>query len=102
MVKDICNVNAGENERNDSSSFLWDINCAQLSMAFWTDFLADLHVYEPTNRTWTDLSDSMSGSVPAARYRQGFEAAGGQLYLFAGFGWSGVYDWSERASDQPR
>ncbi len=57
---------------------------------FWTDLLADLHVYEPTNRTWTDLSDSMSGSIPSRRFRQGFAAAGGQLYLFGGIGWSGV------------
>jgi hypothetical protein len=55
------------------------------------DMLDDLHVYDPTNRTWTDLSgSSASGPVPVARYRHGFTAAGGQLYVFGGGDWTGL------------
>jgi hypothetical protein len=53
--------------------------------------LDDLHVYEPANRTWTDLSgESVTGPAPVPRYRHGFTAAGGLLYVFGGGSWTGL------------
>jgi hypothetical protein len=62
--------------------------------------LDDLHFYNPTNRTWTDLSgESVSGQVPAARSEHGFTAVRGQLYVFGGGDFQGTGlegKWGER------
>ena len=46
--------------------------------------LADLHVYDPATKIWTDLSGSVSGTQPSARFQHGFVAAGGRIYVFGG------------------
>ncbi len=51
--------------------------------------LADFHVFEPANGTWTDLTESAGGTWPVARYRHGMTTAGGLIYLFGGFGGRG-------------
>ncbi len=49
-------------------------------------FFNDLHVYDPANMTWTDLSAAVSGTPPSPRYGHGFAGAGGVLYSFGGLG----------------
>ena len=48
-------------------------------------FLKDLFVFDTATVTWTDLSPSTSGTGPSARRCHGFTAAGGKLYVHAGF-----------------
>ena len=57
--------------------------------------LDDLHVYDPSNRTWTVLSQA--GNPPRARYYHGFAAAGGLLYVHAGSDGSGERLGGERS-----
>ena len=45
----------------------------------------DLHAYDPANRTWTNLSDPLSGQPPSPRESHGLIAAGGRLYVMGGF-----------------
>ena len=48
-------------------------------------FLNDLHLFDPANLAWTDLSSNTQGPVPAARRSMGFVSdIAGRLYVFAG------------------
>ncbi len=58
----------------------------------WPGLLADLHVYNPSTRAWTDLSVATAGAPPAARLGHGFAAAGGKLYVHGGWNGSGEGD----------
>jgi hypothetical protein len=51
--------------------------------------LGDLHVYEPANGTWTDLTETAGGTWPIARFHHGLTSAGGLIYLFGGSGGQG-------------
>ena len=46
--------------------------------------LNDLFSYDPAAMTWTDLSVAVAGNPPTPRFDQGFESAGGKLYVFGG------------------
>jgi hypothetical protein len=46
--------------------------------------LGDLHVYDPANGFWMDLTESASGPRPVARYRHGVTNAGDMIYVFGG------------------
>ena len=47
--------------------------------------LSDLYRFDPSTRSWDDLSHAMTGSIPAPRQHLGFEAAGeDKLFLFGG------------------
>jgi hypothetical protein len=48
------------------------------------NLLNDLHVYNPVNGSWTNLSTPASGNPPSARYSHGFASAGGKLYVMGG------------------
>jgi hypothetical protein len=48
-------------------------------------YLGDLCVYDPAAMVWTDLSNAADGVRPSARYGHGFTAAGGRLYVHAGY-----------------
>jgi hypothetical protein len=41
-------------------------------------------MYDPVERSWTDLSTSDSGTPPTARIFQAFTAADGKLYVMGG------------------
>ena len=52
---------------------------------YFSGFLNDLHLFDPANSAWTDLSSNTQGPVPAARRSMGFVSDGaGKLYVFAG------------------
>ena len=54
--------------------------------------LNDLHVFDPAIMSWSDLSGSISGTPPEARYRMGMtSSADGKLYVFGGYGKSGEH-----------
>ena len=55
-----------------------------LTKSFGAGTLADLHVYDPATRNWTDLSRSVSGPWPSARLEHGVVAAGSKIYVFGG------------------
>ena len=44
----------------------------------------DLHVYDPADMAWTNISTVASGTPPSARYGHGFAWAGGKLYVHGG------------------
>lgn len=48
-------------------------------------FRNDLHVFDPVEKTWTELTESMTGTPPARRHAMGMVASGGLLYVFGGF-----------------
>jgi hypothetical protein len=48
--------------------------------------LGDLHVLDPSQLAWTELSKVVSGSAPAPRCGHGFASADGMLYVFGGQG----------------
>ena len=52
-------------------------------------YLADLLVYDPARKSWTDLSVPAAGVAPPGRAWHGFTAAGGRLYVYAGWKGSG-------------
>eukprot|EP00286_Rhodomonas_abbreviata_P027873 CAMPEP_0181303152 /NCGR_PEP_ID=MMETSP1101-20121128/8394_1 /TAXON_ID=46948 /ORGANISM="Rhodomonas abbreviata, Strain Caron Lab Isolate" /LENGTH=1307 /DNA_ID=CAMNT_0023408683 /DNA_START=219 /DNA_END=4139 /DNA_ORIENTATION=+ len=54
-------------------------------------YLDDLHVYNITNATWTELSTPTSGTPPSGRREHGFAAIDGKLYVYAGLNNSGSY-----------
>ena len=47
-------------------------------------YLADLHVFNITTSTWTDLTAGMTGSIPAPRAFHGFITFGGKIYVYSG------------------
>eukprot|EP00961_Rhodomonas_salina_P235879 3188007-Rhodomonas_salina.5 len=50
-------------------------------------WLNDLHVFDPVNNTWTDLSSSVSGTPPPANYGTrsvGMAALEGRLFVLGG------------------
>ena len=47
--------------------------------------LGDLHSFDPVAKVWTDLSATVNGSAPMARYEHGFTSADGKLYVHGGF-----------------
>ncbi len=50
----------------------------------------DLHSFDPFAKVWTDLSNGVPGTPPAARYSHGFTSAGGIVYVHGGKGsWDG-------------
>ena len=61
------------------------------SGAHWAvaGLLGDLHAYDPVAMAWSDLSAGASGRPPAPRGSHGFAAAGGLLYVHAGYGEQG-------------
>ena len=46
--------------------------------------LNDLYVFDLSNSNWTDLTQSIVGDIPSARYGHGFASAGGKIYLHGG------------------
>ena len=44
----------------------------------------DLHVFDPVEKVWTDLSAPAGGIAPTARYSHGFTSADGKLYVHGG------------------
>ena len=46
--------------------------------------LNDLHNFDPTTSTWTELSTATAGIPPSARAGHGVAAAGGKLYVLGG------------------
>mmetsp|Transcript_28106 Transcript_28106/g.66499 ORF Transcript_28106/g.66499 Transcript_28106/m.66499 type:complete len:166 (-) Transcript_28106:1509-2006(-) len=46
----------------------------------------DLHAYDTASGSWMDLSSPRAGAPPSARYRMGFTASVGKLYIFGGHG----------------
>jgi hypothetical protein len=46
--------------------------------------MLDLHVYDPANRSWTNISYPASGIPPPARDGYVMASAGGKLYLMGG------------------
>ena len=57
--------------------------------ATWSGYLKDLYVYDPAAQSWTDLSNAAAGAPPSPRVGLGFAAAGGRLYVHAGYGEGG-------------
>ena len=55
----------------------------------WAVSLNDLHVYDPAEMAWTDLSFPVSGTPPSPRQAHGFTSASGKLYVHGGLGTSG-------------
>lgn len=51
-----------------------------------TFYLGDLHAYDTSTGTWTDLSFPQDGVAPIARDQMGFAASSGKLYVFGGYG----------------
>ena len=49
-------------------------------------YMNDLHVYNPTARSWIELTSKTSGTLPMPRWRHGFTAADGKLFVHGGFG----------------
>jgi hypothetical protein len=49
--------------------------------------VATLFKLDPSAMTWSDLSSAITGPSPPPRYGHGFAAAGGKLYVHAG--WNG-------------
>jgi hypothetical protein len=48
-------------------------------------YRADLHVFNITTGTWTELTGSMTGAIPTApRAFHGFVTFGGKIYVFGG------------------
>ncbi len=45
-----------------------------------------MHVYNPANHSWTNLSAPAVGSPPLPRCGHGFTEAGGHFYVYGGFG----------------
>ena len=43
-----------------------------------------MHVYDPATKSWTDLSDPVSGIPASPRDSHGFTAAEGKLYVYGG------------------
>ena len=58
----------------------------------YDDVLGDLHSFDPVAMAWTDLSASVNGTAPTARFRHGFTSAEGKLYVHGG---QGAWDGSE-------
>jgi hypothetical protein len=46
--------------------------------------LNDLHMFEPANASWTDLSIPASGTPPSRRNAHGVAALGSKLYVMGG------------------
>ena len=55
-----------------------------MQLTWLTDFFNDLHMFDPVDMTWTDLSAKVSGTTPAPRYGHCFAAAGGVLLAYGG------------------
>jgi hypothetical protein len=53
----------------------------------------DLHVYDPSSKSWNDLSASSSGTPPSSRIDFGFTSAGGKLYVHGGWSGGSEYGW---------
>ena len=43
-----------------------------------------MHLYDPANMSWTDLSVPASGQPPSPRWGHGFAPLNGKVYLFGG------------------
>ena len=56
----------------------------------------DLHVYDPAAAAWAVLEPRGGGPVPEPRSCAGFAVSGDTLYIFGGYGTSGL--WPRRAS----
>ena len=50
----------------------------------------DLHSYDISTQVWTDLNEIATGTIPLARDRHGFAAAGAMLYAHGGQGFFGL------------
>ena len=46
--------------------------------------LCDMHVFDPANTSWTDLSTAVSGPPPIARAYVGFTSEAGRLFVHGG------------------
>ena len=44
----------------------------------------DLFVLDPSNNTWSDLTNIATGPRPSARYGHGFTSADNKLFVFGG------------------
>ena len=51
--------------------------------------LNDLHVFDPVEMAWTDLSSSVAGTPPSARAFHGFASVAGMLYVHDGEDYNG-------------
>jgi hypothetical protein len=47
--------------------------------------LDDLFAFDPSDKSWTDLSNASRGTLPSARYAHGFTSSDGKLYVHGGF-----------------
>ncbi len=54
--------------------------------------LDDLHAFDPRTLTWVDLSATAAGTRPERRAGPGLAAAGGRLYVHAGFSERGMFE----------
>ena len=63
--------------------------------------LSDLHSFDPVATLWTDLSASVNGIAPTARYGHGFTAADGKLYVHGGVDDSSIRVLSDLHSFDP-
>ncbi len=56
----------------------------------FADNLNDLHIYDPSARTWTDRSVADSGIQPSPRNGHGFITAAGRLFVQGGWDGNGA------------
>ena len=63
-----------------------DLNNDLLSFLLVTVILADMYVFNPSTRMWTELTGAVHGNPPSARYLHGFTLLGGLLYVHGGLG----------------
>ncbi len=57
--------------------------------AFKLGFFKDMHEYDADARSWVDLTNGISGPIPAARSHFGISSVGNFLYLFGGWSAAG-------------
>jgi hypothetical protein len=52
--------------------------------------LGDIHVFDPSTLTWTELTHKATGKAPPPRCEHGFRPVGNKLYVHAGENSSGL------------
>ena len=56
-----------------------------------TGLLNDLHMYDPHNISWSDLTVTLTDPWPSPRDGHGFTSTGGKLYVHGGYGTDGAW-----------
>ena len=75
---------------------LREVSCTRLLAHMWRDavsfltgLLGDLYLFDPSDESWTNLSDAL-GSKPSPRHGRGFTPAYNKLYVHGGATYTGI------------